>query len=108
GFLRSVILRISEARYLGDISRYQFYEHTKTIGAAPPDVLRVDEKNLREYSILNCTGAVITTNHKTDGIYLPPSDRRTYVAWSDRTPADFRPGYFKEIWNWYDAGGDRN
>ena len=27
-----------------------FYDHMKTYTAAPPDVLRVDEKNLREYS----------------------------------------------------------
>jgi hypothetical protein len=27
---------------------------------------------------------IITTNHKTDGIYLEPDDRRHYVAWSDR------------------------
>ena len=28
-------------------------------------------------------GFIITTNHKTDGIYLPADDRRHYVAWSD-------------------------
>ena len=49
GFVKSVILRVSEARDLGDINRVQFYEHLKTYTASPPDVLRVDEKNLREY-----------------------------------------------------------
>jgi len=49
GFLKAVILRISEARDLGDFDRFQFYEHMKTYTAAPPDVLRIDEKNLREY-----------------------------------------------------------
>jgi hypothetical protein len=44
GFLKSVILRLNEARDLGDINRYQFYEHTKVFTAAPPDVLLVDEK----------------------------------------------------------------
>ena len=82
GFLKSVILRISEARDLGDIDRFAFYDHMKAYTAAPPDVLRVDEKNLREYSILNCCGVVITTNHKQDGIFLPADDRRHYVAWS--------------------------
>ena len=48
GYLRSVILRISEARDLGDVDRFQFYDHLKSYIAAPPDVLRVDEKNLRE------------------------------------------------------------
>src|SRR5262249_17999718 len=83
GFVKSVILRISEPRDLGDINRFQFYDHIKIYTAAPPDVLRVDEKNLREHAVLNCCGVIITTNHKADGIYLPADDRRHYVAWSD-------------------------
>ena len=64
--------------------------------AAPPDTLRVDEKNLPEHPILNCCGVIIPTNHKTDGIYLPADDRRHYVAWSDLTTAeeDFAPDYW--------------
>ena len=68
GFAKSVILRLSEARDLGEVNRYVFYERLKVYTAAPPDVLRVDEKNLREYSAFNVCGVVITTNHKTDGI----------------------------------------
>ena len=83
GFLKSVILRVSEARDLGDVDRFAFYDHMKAYTAAPPDVLRVDEKNIREYSVLNVCGVIITTNHKTDGIYLPADDRRHFVAWSD-------------------------
>lgn len=44
GFLKSVILRVNEARDLGDINRFQFYDHMKAYTASPPDVLRVDEK----------------------------------------------------------------
>jgi hypothetical protein len=44
GFVKSVILRISEARDLGDVNRYQFYDHMKSYTAAPPDVLLCDEK----------------------------------------------------------------
>ena len=88
GFLKSVILRVSEARDLGEFDRFQFYDHMKAYTAAPPDVLRVDEKHLREYAILNCCGVIITTNHKTDGIYLPADDRRHFVAWSCRTKDD--------------------
>jgi len=50
-------------------------------------------------------GFLITTNHKTDGIYLPADDRRHYVAWSDCTKEDFTPAYWNELWGWYDAGG---
>jgi hypothetical protein len=48
GYLKSVVLRISEARDLGEVNRFQFYDHMKAYTAAPPDVLRCDEKNLRE------------------------------------------------------------
>jgi Family of unknown function (DUF5906) len=78
GFVRSVILRLGEGRDLGDVNRFAFYEHMKIYLAAPPDVLRCD---MREYSVLNVCGVIITTNHKTDGIYLPADDRRHYVAW---------------------------
>jgi Bifunctional DNA primase/polymerase, N-terminal/Family of unknown function (DUF5906) len=105
GFLRSVNLRASEARDLGEINRFSFYDHLKAYTAAPPDVLRVDEKNLREHAVLNCCGVIITTNHKTDGIYLPADDRRHFVAWSDLTKDDFFPDYWKALWGWYENGG---
>jgi hypothetical protein len=104
-FLKSVILRVSEARDLGDVNRYQFYDHMKSYTAAPPDVLRVDEKHIREHSVLNCTGVIITTNHLTDGIFLPAEDRRHYVAWSERTLADFSDAYWNDLWGWYETGG---
>ena len=84
GFLKSVVLRVSEAKDMGEFDRFKFYDHMKAYMAAPPDVLRVDEKNLREHGVLNVCGVIITTNHKIDGIYLPADDRRHYVAWSDR------------------------
>jgi hypothetical protein len=108
GFLKNVILRISEARDLGEITRYQFYDHTKMINAAPPDVLRVDEKFLREHSVVNCVGVIITTNYKANGIYLPAEDRRHYVAWSGLSPEDFSQEYWNKLFGWYDTGGDRH
>jgi hypothetical protein len=108
GFVRSVILRVSEARDLGDVNRFAFYEHMKIYLAAPPDVLRCDEKNLREYSVPNVCGVIITTNHKTDGIYLPADDRRHYVAWSHMTKQDFTPDYWSSLYRWYEDEGYRN
>ena len=70
GFLKSVILRISEARDLGEFDRFQFYDHMKSYTASPPDTLRIDEKNLREYAILNC----LRRHHHDqpqDGRHLP-------------------------------------
>ena len=108
GFVKSVILRVSEARDLGDVDRYGFYDHMKIYTAAPPDVLRVDEKNLREYVVWNVCGVVITTNHKTDGLYLPADDRRHYVAWSNCTKEDFDADYWTDLYGWYAKGGDRH
>jgi hypothetical protein len=108
GFVKSVILRVSEARDLGDVDRFAFYDHMKVYTAAPPDVLRCDEKNLREHDVLNVCGVVITSNHKSDGIYLPPDDRRHYVAWSSLTKDDFAPDYWRTLYGWYANGGTAN
>jgi hypothetical protein len=97
GFAKSVILRVNEARDLGEFDRYQFYEHLKSYITAPPDVLRVDEKNQREHNVLNCCGVVITTNYKANGLYLPADDRRHYVAWSRLVKENFEQGYWDEL-----------
>jgi hypothetical protein len=108
GYLKGVILRISEARDVGDSERRTFYEHMKAIIVAPPDVLRINEKHLREYYIPNVVGVIITTNHKTDGIHLPEDDRRHYVAWSPRHRDAFPEQYFIDFYRWLDDGGDRH
>jgi hypothetical protein len=105
GFVKSVILRVSEARDLGDVDRYAFYDHMKTIIAAPPDVIRVDEKHLREYPVPNVCGVVITTNYKTNGLFLPEDDRRHYVAWSDLDENPFDQKYWDDLWHWFTHGG---
>jgi hypothetical protein len=104
-YAKSVVLRVSEAHDLGEISRYAFYERTKIYAAAPPDVLRINEKFLRQYYALNFVGLIITTNYKVGGLYLTPDDRRHYFAWSDRTEVDFGDKYWDTLWDWYDAGG---
>ena len=50
-------------------------------------------------------GFILTTNHKTDGIYLPAEDRRHYVAWSDLKQEEFPPGYWNTLWRFYADGG---
>jgi hypothetical protein len=106
-FLKGVVLRVSEARDLGEFDRFAFYDRMKGYITSPPETLRVDEKHIREYDIINCVGVVITTNHKTDGIYLAPDDRRHYVCWSDLIKEDphFQGGYWDKLWNWYYDGG---
>ena len=100
-FIKSVVLRISEVRDLGDVNRFSFYEHSKTLTAAPPDVTRCNTKYVAQHYVLNVCGVIFTTNYKSNGIYLPPDDRRHYVAWSDLTQADFPENFWQEFWYWY-------
>jgi hypothetical protein len=104
GFLKSVVLRISEVTDMPEFDRYKFYSHLKTILAAPPDALRVDEKNLREHYVVNVCGVIMLTNEKT-GVYLPADDRRHYVAKSEVKQTDFPEGYRTKLWRWYEDGG---
>ncbi|MGF6467603.1 primase-helicase family protein [Paraburkholderia youngii] len=107
-WVRNKLVRVSEVRDLGDLDRYAFYEHCKPYLSSPPDAIRVDEKNLREYYIANASNFIFTTNHLTDGLYLPADDRRHYVAWSTCTSTDFTEAYFRKFWTWYANGGMAN
>src|SRR5262249_39613374 len=60
---------------------------------------------LREHAVFNVCSPVITTNHKSNGIYLPSRDRRHYVAWSECKQDDFTEQYWKDMWRYYDDGG---
>ena len=55
---------------------------------------------------MNVVTGVITTNHRTDALYLPSDDRRHFVLWSEATAENAE--YFKALWRWYDAGGFEN
>jgi hypothetical protein len=105
GYLKAVVLRINEAKDMGEFDRFKFYDHMKGYLAAPPDTLRVDEKNLREHYIVNVCSVAMTTNYKTDGIYLPADDRRHFVAWSEAKQKDFPDKYWNELWQWYEREG---
>lgn len=106
---RSVILRINEMHDLGDGNMYALYERLKVVTAAPPEMLRVNEKNRGEYHIPNVVKVIMTTNHKTNGIYLPADDRRTYVAWSPLKEGEGGDeAYFTGLHAWLAAEGDRH
>lgn len=98
-FLKSVVLRISEAHDLGDRDRYTFYERTKTWICAPPDVHMIDEKNRREYPAQNVTFVIFTTNRQ-DSLHLRADGRRHFVAWSHVKKEDFEEGYWSRYWDW--------
>lgn len=104
-FAKSVILRVSELRDLGERNRNNFYEHMKTYVAAPPNTIYVSEKYRSEYPIPNVMGVIYTTNNRTGGLWLPEDDRRHYVAWSDLQAKDIPEEYFRTYYQWLHDGG---
>jgi hypothetical protein len=102
-FLRAVFVLLSEARDHGEqgrVDRYALYDHMKQILATPPNMLRINEKYIREYYIVNCFGMAATTNH-ADAFYLTPDDRRYFVAWSESQTEDFNNAYWSGFWHYY-------
>lgn len=104
GFFESVVLIVSEARDLGDVNRYQLYEHLKQFIAAPPMTIQIDKKNVSEYAVPNLVFIIFTTNHK-DGLYLPADDARHHCSWSPRDKGDFQEGFWRDFHGWYADGG---
>jgi hypothetical protein len=105
-FLRGVILRINEMSDTGNATWSKFYNHVKAYITNPPETLRCDEKNLREYAIPNVVGVLYTTNTETEAIFLPADDRRHYIALSSLGKEDFSDSYWREFWGWLNSGGD--
>jgi hypothetical protein len=107
-FMRAVVLLVNESHDLGEGksgNRYSFYETMKLYCAAPPATLLCEPKHVTKFPVINVCGVIMTSNHKTGGIYLPANDRRTYVAWSIIEQKDFSPEFWKEVWSWYSNGG---
>ena len=107
-YMCSTVLRVSEMRDLGEINRFAFYEKMKTIIATPPDMTRINTKYVPEYYIPNLTAVIDTSNYPSDGLYLPPDDRRHDVHGTEITKEDFEkedPEFWPKLWAWYAAGG---
>jgi len=107
GFFKTLIVRLNEVRDTGDqgpVDLYRLNDHMKDVLATPPNTLRINEKYINEYYILNRIGMIITTNYR-DALNLPPDDRRHYVAFSERRTEEFPTKFWNDFWGWYDHGG---
>jgi hypothetical protein len=107
GFMKTLIVRLSEARDVGEhgaVDRYRLYDHMKDMLATPPNTLRVNEKYINEYYILNRCGLIVTTNYR-DALFLRPDDRRHYVAFSERRGEEYDANFWNDFWAWYESGG---
>jgi hypothetical protein len=105
GYVKSVVLRINETHDLGEMNRYEFYESTKILTTSPPEYLPCEEKYQKRFYPVNVVGVIFTTNHKSDGIYLPPDDRRHFVAWTNLTKEDFTEQDWIDLYAWYRREG---
>jgi hypothetical protein len=106
-YFKTLITRLSEARDVGEqghIDRYRLYDHMKDMLAIPPDTMRVNEKYISEYYILNRFGMVVTTNYRT-ALHLKADDRRHFVGFSERRGEEFPAEFWNRFWGWYEAGG---
>jgi hypothetical protein len=106
-YLKTLIVRLSEVRDVGEhgaTDLYRLNDHMKDMLATPPDTLRVNEKYINEYYVINRAGMVITSNFR-DALKLPPNDRRHYIAYSERFGEEFSAEYWNKFWAWYEAGG---
>jgi hypothetical protein len=100
-YVKAVVLRVNEARDLGEAGRFAFYDQMKVLCAAPPDTLTVNDKHMRAVSVLNVVGVIYTTNYRTGGMHLAPDDRRHYVAWSETDPRAVDTEALAELWRWF-------
>jgi hypothetical protein len=107
-FLKAVVVNLTELRDLGESNRVALHEHCKQWLASPPLAVRVNEKFLNQYWVSNVSFWVATTNHKLDCLYLPPDDRRTYVAWSPLDGPILSPDEWTDYHDWFDNRGGRD
>jgi len=103
--VKSVIIRVSEARDLGEVDKFSLYERIKTLTANPPATLRVNEKYVPAYHVFNLCSIIYTTNNELDCLYLPPEDRRHFVAWSEELKENFEPDFWVKYYRWLHAEG---
>jgi len=110
-FVSNVLIRISEAANLHEMSKWAFNERTKVLISGSPDVCSINPKYGQKYSVRMHCGVIITTNHLASGIYIPEDDRR-YDVIECATMVEMglieekaRSTYFTDLWEWFLGGG---
>jgi hypothetical protein len=106
-FLKTLIVRLNEVRDTNDqgpVDLYRLNDHVKDVLATPPNTIRINEKYVSEYYLINRIGMIITSNYR-DALNLPSDDRRHYVAFSERTGDEFSTAFWNAFWTWYETGG---
>lgn len=104
-------LHVNEAE-LGDRTEAkQVSNKIKPLAAAPPEYIRVNQKNIKPIRIRNLLSIAMTTNSQTP-LTLNNDSRRILALWSNLNVRDehgnMKPEwarYWKEAWDWMKNGG---
>jgi hypothetical protein len=118
GYMKCVLLTINELRSADtNFKASNLYESMKTLLAAPPDELEINDKYTKKITAKNVCRVIITTND-VNSMYIPDNDRRIFIMDSkvraappkhgtpgvDYDPANFDEGsplteeYFNALW----------
>ncbi len=81
-------LCVQEARDLSFEHGFNRYNAFKTIIAAPPDDITINQKFLRPYTLPNLVQVIFLTNYENGVYFEDKSDGRYHVIWSSVTPKD--------------------
>lgn len=108
-YAAATLVRISEAANLHEMSKWAFNEQTKVLIAGNPDSITINPKYGQKYSMRMFCGVIMTTNHLSNGIFIPEGDRRYDVidCASKRemgmTEEELKL-HFEELWEWFELG----
>lgn len=108
GFIKAVLLVVNEVRpHEEDHHASEFYNRLKPILAAPPEMLPMQIKYANTIHVRNVVHVCFTANDPLK-MYIPPDDRRLFVAHSnlpDQRHEEWYQPYFEDFWAYLEGGG---
>ena len=110
GFLQSLLIVVNEVRPAkDDLHATSMYNLLKTLSAAPPDDLAVEDKFAAMRYVKNRCRVMLTTNNYL-ALFIEPGDRRMMIMESFlkqgwQLAADEGDTYFKRLFAWIVAEG---
>lgn len=104
--VQSVLLTVDEiGEERTDWAAKSLYNRIKTLLAAPPDMLPMENKAVNKTFVKNVVRVVFTTN-SPDAFRIPETDRRLFILNSGVTAAEMGEDYFKGLWQALKDRGD--
>ncbi len=86
-----------------NFNRGEMANKLKPLLAAPPHVVSINQKNVKQYDIPNIQNWIMFTNH-ADAISIEATDRRYWIH-KCLLESPREPAYYTRLHRWYDAGG---